>query len=162
MIDYDDTRFKRYPVPADEMSESVPDCWFSLDTQYLSIALLRCVEGLGCYQIGQELFTGTEFPLVAELFANAPWHTPTERLYAVFYYGEPTEEKVDRARTHLLHAYEEGVYDQEARPLRNALSRTRLKMHRLGITVVSITSVGYMLRRYSHMQERVYGSRGRT
>ena len=43
----------------------------------------------------------------------------------------------------------EGVWDQEMRPVRNVLSRTRLKMRTFGIEIASILETGYVLMRLS-------------
>jgi len=157
MIDYDETRFPRYPVPADDSFEEMPNHWFVFDRQERTLALLRCVEGHGCFMIGQVSFTLVEFPVVSELFANAPWHSPAERLYAAFQFGSVTEKRVEQSRDYLLKAAKEGVYDLELRPLRNVLSRVRLKLSQLEIAPVSIIGTGYMLRRITPITATLYG-----
>jgi hypothetical protein len=42
-------------------------------------------------------------------------------------------------------AQENGVWDQEMRPIRCALSRARLKMRTFGIDISSILATGYIL-----------------
>ncbi len=39
----------------------------------------------------------------------------------------------------------EGIWDQEMRPVRNVLSRTRLKMRTFGFDISSILETGYIL-----------------
>jgi hypothetical protein len=60
-----------------------------------------------------------------------------------------TETTVARCRELLEEAQEEGVWDQEMRPVRNVLSRARLKMHSFGIDIISVHETGYMLKRMS-------------
>ncbi len=59
--------------------------------------------------------------------------------------GRVTETAVARCRERLQEAQESGVWDQEMRPVRNVLSRTRLKTRTFGIEISSILETGYIL-----------------
>ena len=50
-----------------------------------------------------------------------------------------------QAREHVHEALEEGVWDQELRPLRNVMSRARFKLRHLGLDAVSLVETGYLL-----------------
>ncbi len=56
-----------------------------------------------------------------------------------------TDTTVERCRQRLQEAQEAGVWDQEMRPVRNVLSRTRLKTRAFGIEISSILETGYIL-----------------
>jgi len=50
-----------------------------------------------------------------------------------------------QARIHLEEAQEEGIWEQEMRAVRCALSRARLKIRSFGIDISSILATGYIL-----------------
>ncbi|MBO0792593.1 MAG: hypothetical protein J2P36_16820, partial [Ktedonobacteraceae bacterium] len=74
-----------------------------------------------------------------------PYYCPYEVMYASFYNGKVSDKVVERCRRRLLEAQEEGIWDQEMRPVRGALSRARLKLRPFGIDISSILSTGYIL-----------------
>ncbi|MBE3558573.1 MAG: hypothetical protein IMW89_05025 [Ktedonobacteraceae bacterium] len=93
----------------------------------------------------QEQFTGTEMSVVLPMLEMFPYYCPYEVMYASFFNGRVTEKIVERCRRRLQEAQEEGVWDQEMRPVRGALSRARLKLRPFGIDVSSILATGYIL-----------------
>jgi hypothetical protein len=92
-----------------------------------------------------ETLTAVEMCVVLPLFVNTPSYCPHEVLYASLMRGNTAENTVMRCRKHLLEAQESGVWDQEIRPIRNAMSRARLKLRAFGIDVRSIIDTGYLL-----------------
>ncbi|GHO43314.1 hypothetical protein [Ktedonospora formicarum] len=95
--------------------------------------------------VAQEQFTGTEMSVLLPLLEMFPYYCPYEALYASFYNGRISEETVEQSRKKLDEALEEGLWDQEMRPIRDALSRTRIKLKKFGIDVSSILATGYIL-----------------
>jgi hypothetical protein len=93
----------------------------------------------------QEQFTNTEMSVLLPLLEMFPYYCPYEVMYASFYSGKMDERAVARCRRRLQDAQEEGVWDQEMRPVRGALSRTRLKLRAFGIDISSILATGYIL-----------------
>jgi hypothetical protein len=56
-----------------------------------------------------------------------------------------TEATIEHCRQYLQEAQQEGIWDQEMRPMRNVLSRARLKLRSFGIEISAIVETGYML-----------------
>jgi hypothetical protein len=73
---------------------------------------------------------------------------------ASFNSGHVTEQAIDRCRQRLQEAQEAGDWDQEMRPVRNVLSRTRLKMQNFGIDIFSILETGYVLMLQSRRRQQ--------
>jgi hypothetical protein len=96
--------------------------------------------------LAQQQFTASELSILLPLLDSYPYYCPYEVLYASFYNGEVTEMIVGRCRQRLQHALEVGTWDQEMRPVRNVLSRTRIKLRSLGVNVTSILETGCILR----------------
>jgi hypothetical protein len=93
----------------------------------------------------QQQFTSSELSLLLPLLELFPHYCPYEVMFASFYNGTVTAETVEHCRQHLYKALEEGVWDQQLRPIRNVLSRTRIKLRPFGIDVSSILETGYIL-----------------
>lgn len=93
----------------------------------------------------QEQFTSTEMSVLMPLLEMFPYYCPYEVMYASFYNGNTAEKTVARCRQRLQDAQEAGVWDQEIRPIRGALSRSRLKLRPFGIDISSILATGYIL-----------------
>jgi len=70
---------------------------------------------------------------------------PYEVLLAHFSYHRVTEQVIERMRRRWYAAQEEGVADSVLRPVRNVLSRVRLKVQAMGLDVVSLLDLGYQL-----------------
>lgn len=93
----------------------------------------------------QQQFTSSELSLLLPLLKLYPEYCPYEVMFASFYNGTITDETVELCRERLYEALERGTWDQRLRPLRNVLSRTRMKLRPFGIDISSILETGYIL-----------------
>ncbi|HJT58802.1 MAG TPA: hypothetical protein VJ761_19990 [Ktedonobacteraceae bacterium] len=93
----------------------------------------------------QQQFTFSEMSLLLPLLEAYPHYCPHEVIFAHFYNGDVTELVVSSYRQRLQDALDAGTWDQEMRPLRNVLSRVRLKARPFGLNITSILETGYML-----------------
>ena len=94
----------------------------------------------------QQQFTASELSILLPLLDSYPYYCPYEVLFASFYNGDVTEMIVARCRQRLQNSLEIGTWDQEMRPVRNVLSRTRLKLRTFGVNITSILETGCILR----------------
>lgn len=97
--------------------------------------------------LGEQLCSNTEVSLLLPLLEQYPAYCPYEVLWASFQ-GSTSEKAIARARTSLQQAREEGYWDEEMRPLRNMLSRARLKLQEMGPGIVSLFETGSLLTRH--------------
>ena len=97
--------------------------------------------------VAEQQFTMSELSLLLPLLNSHPHYCPYEVLLANFNHRMITEATIERSRKRLQEALDEGVWDQEMRPVRNVLSRTRLKMRSFGVEIASILETGYVLMR---------------
>lgn len=118
---------------------------FALNITLGTFSYLSVCDGMPRLK-GQQQFTRGEMSMLLPLLESFPYYCPYEVLFASFYNGNTGEELVTRSRNHLQEAANDGVWDQEMRPVRTLLSRTRLKARALGIDILSILETGYMLR----------------
>jgi hypothetical protein len=96
--------------------------------------------------VAVQLFTASEWALLAALLSEYPDFCPYEVMLAHFhYYTAVTEQKIERMREHLSEAQEEGTWDVLMRPVRNVLSRVRSKLRSFGIAIVPLLETGYLL-----------------
>jgi hypothetical protein len=97
--------------------------------------------------LAQQQFTASELSLLLPLLEQFPHYCPYEVMLASFYNGTITEATIDRCRRHLQDALEDGVWDQQMRPVRNVLSRVRFKLRNIPgrLDIVSILETGYVL-----------------
>lgn len=95
--------------------------------------------------IAEQQFTPSELSQLVPLLNAYPHYCPYEVLLASFNHRLVTEVTVERCRRRLHEAELEGIWDQELRPVRNVLSRTRLKMRSFGIEITSLLETGYVL-----------------
>lgn len=95
--------------------------------------------------IKQQQFTRSELSLLLPLLQSFPYYCPYEELFASFYNSNLSPFTISLARQQLQRALERGTWEQEMRPLRNVLSRTRLKLQQLGLNITSILETGCML-----------------
>lgn len=93
----------------------------------------------------EQQFSSSEISVLLPLLESYPYYCPYDVLLASFTYGRVTDAAVERCREHLQEALNEGVWDQEMRPMRNVLSRTRFKTRNFGIEISSILETGYIL-----------------
>lgn len=94
----------------------------------------------------QRQFSPGELSVLMPLLDSFPYYCPYETLYASFYNGEVTEKIIEQSRRRLFWAQEHGEWEAEMRPVRNVLSRTRIKLRDFGINVTSIIETGCVLR----------------
>ena len=95
--------------------------------------------------LGEQQFTEAEITLLVPLLDNYPHHCPYEVLWASFAWNTTQEEAVSRARPRLQAALEQGGWEEEMRPMRNAISRTRLKLNTMGLDVLNVFHLGSIL-----------------
>jgi hypothetical protein len=93
----------------------------------------------------QQQFTSSELSLLCPLLEMYPHYCPYEVMFASFYNGTITDAIVEQYRQRLYEALEADVWDQQLRPIRNVLSRTRIKLRPFGIDISSILETGYIL-----------------
>lgn len=108
---------------------------------------LSCASEVPQMRASQQ-FTFSELCVLMPLLEAYPYYCPYEVLLACFNNSSAnvTEELIEQCRKHLHHALLEGMFEQEMRPVRNVISRTRLKLHVFGIDVISLLETGYLLR----------------
>jgi len=99
--------------------------------------------------MAEQQFTLSELSLLLPLLNSHPHYCPYEVLLASFNHRTVSDATIEGCRRQLHEAQLEGVWDQEMRPVRNVLSRTRLKMRTFGIEIASILETGYVLMRLS-------------
>ncbi len=129
------------------LQNSLPEAHtFALNKTFGTLSYLACDERGMPRLLRQEQFTSTEMSVLLPLLEMFPYYCPYDMLYASFYGGgKTTEQSLKQAREHLEEAEVEGVWEQEMRPIRCALSRTRLKIRSFGIDISSILATGYIL-----------------
>ena len=106
--------------------------------------------------LAEQQFTTSEICVLMPLLEAHPYYCPYEVLLASFNNGRITETAVARCRERLEEAAEAGVWDQEMRPVRNVLSRTRLKTRTFGIEISSILETGYILMYIAQKRHTTY------
>jgi hypothetical protein len=97
------------------------------------------------YLLAEQQFTTSELCVLIPLLKSYPHYCPYEVLLASFNNGNVNETTIERSRKRLYEAQLEGIWDQEMRPVRNVLSRARLKMRAFRIEISSILETGYVL-----------------
>lgn len=91
-------------------------------------------------------FTVSETCVLLPLLTSYPYYCPYEVLFAAFNVsGLVTDDMIAKARIHLHGALYRGGFEHEMRPVRNVMSRTRLKLLAIHIDVMSILETGYLL-----------------
>jgi hypothetical protein len=116
-----------------------------LNTRLGTLSYLATDEYRQPRMLVQQQFTQSELSLLRPLLEHYPQYCPHEVMFANFYNGTVTEQSIARARTRLQEAAEYGTWDHEMRPVRNVLSRTRLKLKDFSMDILSILETGYML-----------------
>ncbi len=109
-----------------------------------TLSHITCTDGRPLL-VQQQQFTDGEMRVLLPLMEQFPYYCPYEVMFASFYNGNTTERTGARCRERLQEAMLEGIWDQEMRPVRNVLSRTRLKMRSFGFDISSILETGYIL-----------------
>jgi len=107
--------------------------------------------------VAEQQFTDSELCVLQPLLEAYPHFCPYEVLLASFTNARVTDEEVARSRERLQGAQAGQAWDDAIRPVRNVLSRTRLKLHAFHVDVRSILETGYVL-----MPARNQGGQGGT
>jgi len=112
------------------------------------LGILSCFtdNGTELRMVLQRQFSPGELSVLTPLLESFPYYCPYETLYASFYNGEVTDKIIEQSRRRLFRAQENGDWEAEMRPVRNVLSRTRIKLRAFGINVTSIIETGCVLR----------------
>ncbi len=112
------------------------------------LGLVACLyadaEGVPCLQHVQ-WFTPIEMALVLAIVEQYPHYCPYEVRLSHFTSTRVSERVIERMRQQAYEARESGEWDALMRPMRNVLSRIRLKLRPFGIEIVSLVEVGYAL-----------------
>ena len=116
-----------------------------LNTLLGTLSYLYMAQGKWPRMLVQQQFTNSELSLLRPLLEHYPHYCPHEVMFANFYNGSVTEKTIARARERLQEALDYGTWDHEMRPVRNVLSRTRLKLKDFGMDILSILETGYMM-----------------
>jgi hypothetical protein len=116
----------------------------ALNRELGTLSLLSSNANRPCL-LAQQQFTTSELSLLLPLLELFPHYCPYELMFASFYNGIVTEAAVERCREQLQDAMDDGVWDQQMRPVRNVLSRIRFKMRSFNIDITSILETGYVL-----------------
>ena len=110
---------------------------------------LASVDGLP-HVLAEAQFTPSELTLLTALLRAWPYYAPNEVLYASFTFTRATEQRIEQARHVLQEAQTEGTWDAHMRPLRNIMSRVRLKLQEaMQVTILTIFETGATLERYT-------------
>jgi hypothetical protein len=110
-----------------------------------TLSYLVC-DGKQVQLVLQQQFTNSELSLLLPLLESYPYYCPYAVMYAHFYNGIITEKEITQASRHLQTALVRGTWEQEMKPVRNVLSRTRAKLQHFGYTISSILETGYIVR----------------
>ncbi len=128
------------------LQDALPEShMFALNTKLGTFSYMSVSNGIPRL-LGQQQFTRGELSMLLPILESYPYYCPYEILFASFYSNDTSEFQVEKSRRHLQKAIEDGVWDQEMRPVRTLLSRTRFKTRALGIDILSILETGYILR----------------
>jgi hypothetical protein len=128
---------------------------FSVNTTYLVVSLVLTNSMSGSPILLQRLLTELQMRLLLPLL-ESPHYCPHEVLYTSLFYSylgllaglfssnstsrEEWQAAIERNRVYLQHAYELGTRKRELKPLYNALSKLRSKLHPFGLEIAISTS----------------------
>ncbi len=93
----------------------------------------------------QQQFTNSEVCVLLPLLQLYPHYCPYEVMLAHFNSRNVDEQIIVKSRNRLQEAQALGIWEYEMRPVRNVLSRTRLKIQSFNIDIMSILETGYVL-----------------
>ena len=111
------------------------------------LSKLASVDGLPRV-LAEAQFTKSELTLLTALLRAWPDSAPNEVLYASFTFTRVNEQRIEQARQLLQEAKAEGTWDVRMRPLRNIMSRVRLKLQEsMQVTILTIFETGAILAR---------------
>jgi hypothetical protein len=96
--------------------------------------------------VAEEQFSAAEIDVLWPMLEFFPEHCPNEVLYASFHTGSfSSKELIASCRELLQEALQAGIYNQEMRAVRSAVSRVRLKIRSFGIDITALLATGYLL-----------------
>jgi hypothetical protein len=116
----------------------------ALNTQIGTLAHLACEQNFP-HMLLEQQFTSSEICVLLPLLQAYPYYCPYEVLLTSFSTGQVIEATITRYRQRLQEAQAAGIWEAEMRPVRNVLSRTRLKTRTFGIEIASILETGCIL-----------------
>lgn len=93
-----------------------------------------------CTIIEQQQFTVQEWELLCALIEHFPYYCPFASLLSVH-----EHKSLERCQRQVNRALADGNFNALVQPVRNVLSRVRLKLHTFGIEIKSMLETGYML-----------------
>jgi len=111
-----------------------PDSRLWIDRQTQVVIL---IDGDGRI-VNLEILTGSEWLLMITLLAEIPPFCTYEKLYASFF-GMDFEQSQEQ----LHDAWGSPAWDLMMKPIRNILSRLRIKMRSFGFEISNISEIGY-------------------
>lgn len=126
------------------LSNLLPTSHVLVLNRELGTLLQLTADAAGPRLIAEQQFTYSELRVLVPLMSIYPDYCPDEVLLANFNSEQVTEQIIEQCR-HRLDM--QTSWDAEMRPLRNVLSRTRLKLQAFGINILPIQETGYMLMR---------------
>jgi hypothetical protein len=120
--------------------------WLALNCELGTLSMIAVKSGTAYPLLRQEQqFTAGEFLMILPLLKAYPHYCPYEVLLASFNHGNVNEMTVERSRKSLYEAQEMGLWDQQMRPVRNVMSRARMKIRLFGLEISDILETGYIL-----------------
>ena len=126
---------------------SVPDVLPGILVLHRSLGVLvhlTCEQDTPCLLWAQR-FTENEQSVLLPLFAWHPDYCPLEVMLASFL-GSTSDTAIARARKQLYAAMDTGEVEILLRPMRNVLSRVRIKLREAGLEIATLVSLGYLLK----------------
>ncbi len=110
-----------------------------LDNELRILSELRPL-GEACDIVEQQQFTDQEWILLCTVLASHPYYCPFADLLSA-----QTGKSLEKCQRVINRALEEGDIDVVMRPVRNILSRCRLKTRPFGLDIRSMIETGYVL-----------------
>lgn len=126
-------RFLEYPLDK-LLNEGTK---FIVDQELQIVSQIRIEESA---IIEQQHFPDQEYGVLMVLLRWYPNYAPLEELQSAL-----TGRSVERCRRDINRAFDEGEGDGVMRPIRNVISRLRVKVHAFEIDARSIIETGYLL-----------------
>ncbi len=119
-------------------------CRFAYHERLHTLNLLHVSQEGPCL-LRDQRFTAQEASMLVPLLHAYPSYCPYAVLHAHFSHAVVTEKEITRSQQHMTTARVMGTTEREMRPLRNVLSRTRLKLLAFNIDIATIQEVGCLL-----------------
>lgn len=131
----DETRFRMY-----RLSDLLPACcWMTVDEELRVVSLL-CSGEEGVQITQQQQFTDQEYDLLCLMLDGYPDYVPLADALSCL-----TGRNLGACRKEVNQALDEGYIEEVIRPVRNLMSRIRIKFRRFGLDIKSIIGTGYIV-----------------